>query len=519
MSRLKRFARSLLSGYAMLGANTIYTLASVPLALHYLSRPEFGLWALTMQLAGYIGLIDAGMSGSISRILIDYKDHRVDGKYGSTIKTGALVGVVQGGLVVLAGLAVAFIAGSLLRVPQELQSKFFWLLLGQCGVLGIAFATRVFSHLLMAHQRVDITNYGQSVLFGVGLLLMWSGFAAGWGVFSFLITQAVMGLGGAFVNGLGCLRLKLFPEADQWGAVTWEKFKELFAFGRDMFLYSIGMQFVTASQTVLLTRFLGLDVAAVWSICTRTYTMLTMLIWRILDYSAPVVAEMMVRGEREWLLKRFKDLAIVSAGASVFSAVLFGACNGAFVQIWTHGKIDWSPINNWLLALWFVLCTVMRIHIMLAGNSKRFGFLRYVFLLEGVAFILLNLLLQGHRGMTGMLIFSILCTATFSLPYGLWRTRRYFDLTSVDLARCYRPTWRLAWRFIPVAVGVWWLTNGLSPFWQLAINVGVIGAFGTVVLLRYGLSESLQMDIAGKLPLKLRPIFLRVSTPDFASVL
>jgi hypothetical protein len=37
MSRLKKFARSLISGYAMLGANIFYTLASVPLALHYLN--------------------------------------------------------------------------------------------------------------------------------------------------------------------------------------------------------------------------------------------------------------------------------------------------------------------------------------------------------------------------------------------------------------------------------------------------------------------------------------------------
>lgn len=519
MSRLKRFARSLLSGYVMLGANTLYTLASVPLALHYLSRPEFGLWALTMQLAGYIGLIDAGMSGSISRILIDYKDHRADGNYGSTIKTGALVGVVQGGLVVAVGLVIALLAGSWLRVPAELQASFFWLLLGQSGVLGIAFAGRVFSHLLMAHQRVDVTNHGQSVLFGLGLLLMWAGFAAGWGVFSFLASQAVMGLGGALVNAWGCLQLKLLPRGREWGTVTWEKFKELFAFGRDMFLYSIGMQFVNASQTVLLTRFFGLDVAAVWSVCTRTYTMLTMLIWRILDYSGPVIAEMMVRGEGERLLKRVKDLALVSASFSVFAAALFGACNGSFVQVWTHGKIAWPPVNNWLLGLWLVLNTAMRSHIMLAGTTKRFGFLRYVFLLEGSAFVGLNLLLLRPGGMTGMLVFSILCTASFSLPYGLWRTRQYFDLSVVELARWYRPAWSLAWRLIPLGIGVWWLARGLPAIGQFAINVAVTGLVGAIVLLRYGLDQELRLDIAAKVPMKLRPIFLTLSFSRADSVL
>src|SRR5437016_387660 len=103
MSRFKRFAHSLASGYLVLGVTILQTLALVPVALHYLSAAEFGLWALAMQIAGYLLLIDLGMSGSISRILIDHKDHPADGVYGSIIKTGALVLVVQGAIIALAG--------------------------------------------------------------------------------------------------------------------------------------------------------------------------------------------------------------------------------------------------------------------------------------------------------------------------------------------------------------------------------------------------------------------------------
>jgi O-antigen/teichoic acid export membrane protein len=88
MSRLKRYVHSLASGYVLLGANMLFTLASAPLALHYLSKAEFGLWALTSQIAGYVALVDMGLSASGSRILIDYKDHRANGDYGSVVKTG-----------------------------------------------------------------------------------------------------------------------------------------------------------------------------------------------------------------------------------------------------------------------------------------------------------------------------------------------------------------------------------------------------------------------------------------------
>src|ERR1700689_166956 len=107
MSRLKKFTHSLLSGYVALGANCFFTLASVSLALHYLGKLEFGLWALVTQIAGYIALIDLSMSASVGRILIDHKDERQSGVYGSVIKTGALVGLVQGAIMLLGGTALS----------------------------------------------------------------------------------------------------------------------------------------------------------------------------------------------------------------------------------------------------------------------------------------------------------------------------------------------------------------------------------------------------------------------------
>src|ERR1043166_5441555 len=105
MSRLKKFTQSLLSGYITLAAQSLYTFASVPIALHYLSKAEFGLWGLTVEVATYVGLVDAGMSGSVSRVLIDHKDDPNGDAYGSIVKTGALVGFIQGVLIMLIGSA------------------------------------------------------------------------------------------------------------------------------------------------------------------------------------------------------------------------------------------------------------------------------------------------------------------------------------------------------------------------------------------------------------------------------
>src|SRR5262245_768921 len=103
MSRFHNTARSLTSGYLAMGSNVIFTLASVPLALHFLSQDEFGLWALAAQVAGYLVLIDLGITGAVGRILIDHKDDRSTGEYGSVIKTSFVAFAIQGMVIVVGG--------------------------------------------------------------------------------------------------------------------------------------------------------------------------------------------------------------------------------------------------------------------------------------------------------------------------------------------------------------------------------------------------------------------------------
>ena len=72
MSRFRRIVHGVASSYMSLTAAAIYSLASVPLALHYLSKERFALWLLMSSIWNYLSLIDLGMSGSVARHLIDH---------------------------------------------------------------------------------------------------------------------------------------------------------------------------------------------------------------------------------------------------------------------------------------------------------------------------------------------------------------------------------------------------------------------------------------------------------------
>jgi O-antigen/teichoic acid export membrane protein len=69
MSRFRRAVHGAASGYVLLAVTAVYALATLPLALHYLSRERFGLWGLMSSIGVYLSLIDLGMSGSIIKMI------------------------------------------------------------------------------------------------------------------------------------------------------------------------------------------------------------------------------------------------------------------------------------------------------------------------------------------------------------------------------------------------------------------------------------------------------------------
>ncbi|MEI6350042.1 MAG: oligosaccharide flippase family protein [Verrucomicrobiota bacterium] len=507
LSRSAKFARSLVSGYGLMGVNTVYSLLSVPIVLHYLSKSEFGLWALVTQMAGYIALVDLGMTGAVVRTLIDHKDDRDGSAYGSVIQTGFYVNVIQAVLITLAGMACSLFALRLFAVEPVLQGTLTRLLLAQCVVVGLGFMLRPVSVVLEANQRYDIWNITQIFQQVLNLLVLWGALHLGAGIFSLVWAGLAAQLFYIVFAGIGCVRLHLLPERGKWGRPTWLLFRELFSFGLDVFVFALGSQLVNASQVILLTHVLGLEAAAVWSVCLRTFNLITQFIYRVFDFSSGALAEMMVRNEKARLLSRFRSITILSGSLVAVCAVLFELCNQSFVQLWTGGKIAWSQANDALLAIWLVLLVFMHIHTGLVGLTKKFEALRYLYFLEGVFFAGVSLLVIPRWGTTGMIATSIAATCLFSLQNGLRRTCRYFDLPMREVLGGWSlPSLRVLFALIPIALLAHWLFAEMPVIPRLSASALSVGLPGAFLFLRFGIDQDLKGDLLNRFPTKLRPI-------------
>src|ERR1700730_4752043 len=189
MSRRKRLFFSLGSGYPAFTANEIHTGASVTRALHYLSATLFGLWAVVVQISGYLTLLDFGVNSSVARLLVDHKDDLNGGTYGSLLKSAGIIFAAQGVVVLAIGIIGSPVLANLVGVTSSLRSDFSLLMVVQCAFLAIAFLTKPFYLTLWSHQRSDVVNYTAIGSLLPNLIALWLGFASGLGIIAFPVSQ------------------------------------------------------------------------------------------------------------------------------------------------------------------------------------------------------------------------------------------------------------------------------------------------------------------------------------------
>ena len=497
MSRSKRFLTGLVSSYAAIGVNMLYTIASIPLALHYLDKEQFGLWALVAQLSAYLGLLELGMRGSVARILSDHKDHMETGAYGSVLRTGTRVFLIQGLVVTLCGCLLAVTGPQLMDLPFALHDRFKILMALQSSFVGFGLAVACLGAPLWCHQRLDISALSSSLCMLVSFVVLWTGFALGWEIYSLVAVSFSSLLVGVAVTYTCCKRLGFYPKRCHRGRYDPAIFRELLGFGSGVFLMNLGTQLSSASQIVLVSRILGVESAAVWSVATKLFNMAQQFVAKILDSSVAGLTEMLVRGHNSKLRERFRDIVMISAVIAVAASGAIALLNGSFVELWTSGKVTWNPWNNLLLGFVLFSTAVIRCHTGLVGVTKQIRGMKYINLLEGGSFVLLSLLLVPVLGLAGLLISTLICNAGIAGLYGVCRTADYFCIPRRSVIR---------WTARPVAVlGFVALIFSISQWAGLELYPArtrfLIGAtVFTVVILPsiwiFGLDARLRLEIS-----------------------
>jgi len=434
MSRSSRFVSGLSASYIGVVANIVYSLAIVPIGLHYLGPDQFGLWMLLTQVSAYLTFIELGVFGSAARIFIDYKDRKDSASYSGAVASASAILVAQGVLIIVVCWLLAPLVVHAFNIPSHLRELAVYLF-GFLGFsLGLATCFKIFSAILYANQRIDLIVLFQATGPLLGLAIIWPLLAAGYGLkalpWSFLPPVILL----SAISWLACRRLGLLPPKIGLSDISWARIRELFKLGADFFLINVGTQLLEASQLMIVSRTMGLTAAATWSVSTKLFTLIYQLTAKVENTSIVFFSEMMVRGEHEKLQASFRKMYQFTGSLAVCGMLWAVAVNPYFVGVWAGSDVLWPSVNNWLIAALLILNLLLRCHTDFAMHTKKVGLLRFLFFFESLAFVAAALWAAPRFGFIGILVAAIICALLFRSAYAVSRTASYFTTSRLSVA-------------------------------------------------------------------------------------
>jgi len=496
MSKRKLLARGVVFGYGAIASQMLYSFASIPLALTYLPKAEFGMWGLISTLVGYFMLAEMGISNSVMRHLMECKEGKDPAKYGRIFTGSAVIMGLIAIAIAIMGLVFSQFAARLFPIPPELATVFSHVMIGQSVLMAINMATQMIGVPLYVHHRQDISQITQIVLFLIYYVVLHLAFKAGWGIYAMLANQAAGIVWGAVFTFISCSKLNFYPARGTWHLPTKEEWGSIWRYSRDVFAVQIGGMILSSIPQLMIARLLGLEAGATWAVATRPFAILRQIVSRPFDVALPMIYDSYIQNDMKAVTSRWQNVTQVVLAVAGATFAVAAANNGTFLHLWTSGRIHWEPANYWLLAVYFYVATMAGLAFGAIGIDKSIGKSRFIGFAQSILTLAIIFPMTQRFGMPGLILAVALPFIPGMTVFGV----RYLAAITGD-----RPG-PLAWHAIirptlvaPLAAAAAWacslMTGWLPSYGGLLLSSATGTFFASVIMIYLGVSPEVRHQI------------------------
>jgi O-antigen/teichoic acid export membrane protein len=435
---LRKTIWTVVSSYGHLGSAVLTTLVSVPLALQYLTKEEFGLWSFASQIVGYLLLLDLGVSSSIGRVMAEPLHRGHPQEISRWFTLNLMILGLQGLLLLCVGLLLAEPAVRWFEIPVELRDDATHLLYFLIVATALSHPFRLCNGILFAQNRAYLPNAIAAVSTWIHLLAFAAFLEGGFRSLAYGLATAALavvqaGLGAWFV-ARGPHRFQLV-RTPLFSAET----RELFQFSSSLFFIGIAVQIVLMSQSLILTKALGLAAVASFNVCTKAPQMLLQLLWRPFDSFAPRWQQLYVSGDGASLGSEFQRVSRFTIAVTLFAIIGLISLNEWFVGYWAEPELYLGRSFDLLFGSYLLVHTVnhcLGYPFMLTRNTRALAGLA---LAEAACNILSCAWATPRWGVNGLMIASLLSTLLVNSGWIALNGPRQLRLALPEFLRSCRP--------------------------------------------------------------------------------
>lgn len=415
--------RNISSSWFGLGTNLVVGFFLSPFILHRLGDDAFGLWVLVFSLTGYYGLFDFGIRSSIVRYVAQFKATGEKDSLNRFINTSLFTYGGTGLVLLLVTVAASFYVTSFFRIPVGLQwsARALFLVVGTAVAIG--FPLSVFAGVLEGLQQfnwLSLTqagyNVGRAVLIVVAL-------RRGGGLLTIALISMILNLSTYAVYFAVVQRQLAVRYALRY--VDRESFRKMVSYGSITFVAAIASQLRFYSDATVIGIFIGSAAITYFSIGSKLVSYSSNVTQSMAQIFTPMSSQFNATGDMERLRR------ILVMGNRACALIVFPLCatliilGKSVIEVWVGAK--YVPIAYTVLVLLMVSDSTQMAQS--ASGKILYGMARhrtlaFVWLAEGVANLILSIVLLRYYGVIGVAIGTTipqLCTNLFFLPEHLCR--------------------------------------------------------------------------------------------------
>ena len=304
-----------------------------PLVLRFLDQSEYGLYALAIGAASWLGVCNLGLSAGL-QVELSRQWQRRDRfplvRYVSSAFYGQLALAC---LIVVLAVGMGGVLPRVLELPAALALDSQALIVVLGASVAVVVASRTFGAALTAYRRAHIDHLIQFVVAVTRAgLTVWF-LTAGGGLLSLAwahLAGSIVGMLAAFGGSRsGISGFRLSPRQVSWPAV-----RELTGLGFWFSVGGLGGLFILATDRALAAKLVSLEAVAVLYLTSRLYHLAETLLGPIVNSARPALGELLGQARREEAGRVYGTVERAGVISACAAALAIWAGNRAFVTAW-----------------------------------------------------------------------------------------------------------------------------------------------------------------------------------------
>jgi O-antigen/teichoic acid export membrane protein len=434
-ARIPQAARSVLSNWITYVVSGVVSFFLSPYIVRHLGNSAYGIWVLLVSLTGYLGFLDLGIRGAVTRYIARFHAEHNHEEASRTVSSASGLFLVGGLGALVVSAAFALFAVPHFDIPPAYFRAAQLVVLIAGANVAISLISGVFGGILVGLQRFELHNTIALVSTGLRATAIILALRSGKGLITLALIQFGVTVGELLLGYL--FSRKLYPELHfAVGHMYRTHVALIFSFGIFALLLQASNYLIYYTDAMVIGSFLPVSMITFFAIAGNLTIYSRDLVGGFSRIMTPMASKMEVENDgaklREAALKAARYCAI--AILPVF--LTFIIRGSSFIELWMGPSYaELSGHVLWILSIpWFFGAGAAVLSSVMLGISRHKPVVP-VAIAEGLCNLALSIILVRKIGIVGVAWGTAIPNIAVNLLFWPWYVRRTLGVPVREYAR------------------------------------------------------------------------------------